>query len=483
MLASPIETGIAPSGTLLGLLQRGRGDGWLHALAAPRAAAVAALEECVLHDPRRDWRLEHRSLYYARLYRELDAGLDALAAHLFHPDDAHPGDAPGADEERTGLALSVLGHLVSYGNGEALRLLRRYAVHGANWRWALDELAVRDDDSGLRALGPRILRRFPHTDAGERALTAAVRDSFEPRPWRIWAQDPARPGQRARLGRALRDGDFDRWQRQLRPPGPQPGWSVTAVLDWAREGYDQTPRQWREESAARCLAAVARPADRPLLIQAAAGGPPPARAAALRHLAERQDPETFGLLQTAATCPDPDVSRAAVTAFSRMSGRGALDQARRWASRTDELGWCAAAMLARRGEAADAHRVLAALRRVVRTHGPDARGLRTLVEGAGRLTLTAAVPVLRHVYRETSSSLLRGHAARALALTDPSFPAGFAIECLWDCEEDTRELAARSATTVDTRVVERLRGLAADPAERAGVRTAVRGRLTGRAAG
>jgi hypothetical protein len=441
MFASPIETGIAPSGTLLGLLQRGRGDGWLHALAAPRPTAVAALEHCVLHDPRRDWRLEHRSLYYARLYRELNAGLDAVADHLFHPGDLHDDDGEAESaEERTGLALSVLGHLTSYGDRQALELLRRYAVTGANWRWALDELAVRDDDAGLRALGPRILVRFAHTEAGERALTAAVRDSFEPRPWRIWAEDPARPEQRARLGRALTDGDFDRWQRQMRPPGPQPGWSVAAVLAWAQDGCEQTPRHWREAPAARCLAA-------------------------------------------AAAAPDPDVSRAAVTAFSRMNDRGALVQARRWAVRPDELGSCAAAMLARRGETRDAPGVLAALRRAVRTHGPDARELRPLVEGAGRLDVIAAVPVLRHIYRETASSQLRGHTARALAVTDASFASGFAVECLWDCEEDTRELAARFATTGDVRVVERLRRLATDPAEQAGVQTAVRGRLADRAVG
>jgi hypothetical protein len=484
MFASPIETGIAPSGTLLGLLQRGRGDGWLHALAAPRPTAVAALEHCVLHDPRRDWRLEHRSLYYARLYRELNAGLDAVADHLFHPGDLHDDDGEAESaEERTGLALSVLGHLTSYGDRQALELLRRYAVTGANWRWALDELAVRDDDAGLRALGPRILVRFAHTEAGERALTAAVRDSFEPRPWRIWAEDPARPEQRARLGRALTDGDFDRWQRQMRPPGPQPGWSVAAVLAWAQDGCEQTPRHWREAPAARCLAAVAGPGDRATLLAAAADGPPAARAAALRHLAERGDPDVFALLEAAAAAPDPDVSRAAVTAFSRMNDRGALVQARRWAVRPDELGSCAAAMLARRGETRDAPGVLAALRRAVRTHGPDARELRPLVEGAGRLDVIAAVPVLRHIYRETASSQLRGHTARALAVTDASFASGFAVECLWDCEEDTRELAARFATTGDVRVVERLRRLATDPAEQAGVQTAVRGRLADRAVG
>ncbi|RBM24068.1 HEAT repeat domain-containing protein [Streptomyces sp. PT12] len=478
MFASPIETDIAPSGSLLGLLQRGRGDGWLHALAAPRAEAVAALERCVLHDPRQDWQLEHRSLYYARLYAELGAGLDAIEAHLTDPEDALRDD-----EERTGLALSVLGHLTSYGDRGALRLLRRYAVSGANWRWALDELAVRDDDAGLRALGPRILARFPADAAGEAALAAAVRDSFEPRPWHLWAADLARPGQRARLERALEHGDFDRWQRQLRPTGPQPGWSVASVLAWAREGYEQTPRQWREASAARCLGAVAGPEDRGTLLAAAAEGHPAPRAAALRHLAERGDPDVFPLIEAGAVAADGDVAGAAVTAFARMRGDAALARARRWAERTDDLGACAAVLLARRGGPRDAPLVLAALYRAVRTHGTDARELRPLVEGVGRLAVPRAVPVLRHVYRETSSSHLRGHTAAALAATDGSFPAGFAVECLWDCEEDTREVGARCATTVDSRVVERLRRLATDPAEQAGVQTAVRGRLAGRAGG
>ena len=57
------EPVIAPSGTLLGLLQRGRGDGTLHALTAPRAEALAALNHCVLSDPRHDWQVENRSLY------------------------------------------------------------------------------------------------------------------------------------------------------------------------------------------------------------------------------------------------------------------------------------------------------------------------------------------------------------------------------------------------------------------------------------
>ncbi|WP_165990357.1 HEAT repeat domain-containing protein, partial [Streptomyces sp. YIM 98790] len=214
-------------------------------------------------------------------------------------------------------------------------------------------------------------------------------------------------------------------------------------------------------------------------LTAAARAEPAVRAAALRHLAEREDPAALDLIEAAAADPRREVAEAGARALSRMSGPQALDRARAWAGRHDELGAAAAALLAARGGAADGRLVLEALRRTVRVQGPDGDpgALWPLVDGAGRLGLAAAAPVLRYVYRETVSSQLRGRTAVALAATDPSFAAGFAVECLWDCEEDTRAVGARHATTGDARVVERLRSLAADPAEEAGVQTAVRGRL------
>ncbi|MCQ4083570.1 HEAT repeat domain-containing protein [Streptomyces sp. RB6PN25] len=462
---------IAPSGTLLGLLQRGRGDGTLHALAEQRGEALAALEQCVLSDPRRDWQVESRSLYYARLYSELEGGLDGIEQHLFHADDLLDDD-----EQRTGLALSVLGHLAGYGRRDALRLLRDYAAKGANWAWALDELALRDDDEGLRSLAPAVLARFPCTPEGDAALARALREAYERRPWRLWAEDPVH-GDRVRA--AEERHAFDRWQRQLRPAGPAPGWSVHDVLDWAQQGLDAYPAQHRDAPAARCLAAVAGPEHRQELLAAAKGGPEAARAAALRFLADRQDGQVLDLIEAAAY-GSPVVSRAALESLARMRGAAALERARAWAAREDALGAAAARVLAVRGEAGDAGRVLAALRRLVRASGADAEGLAVLVEGIGRLGIGCAAPVLRHIYRETSSSHVRGCAARALAVTDPSFAEGFAIECLWDCEEATRELAARRAATGDVRVLAQLRRLAADPAEEAEVQTAVRGRLGAR---
>ncbi|WP_326668862.1 MULTISPECIES: HEAT repeat domain-containing protein [unclassified Streptomyces] len=461
---------IAPSGTLLGLLQRGRGDGTLHALAAPRPEALAALHHCVLSDPRHDWQVENRSLYYARLYLDLDGGIEEIERHLFDADDHLD-----TEDSRTGLALAVLGHLASYGRDDALDLLRRYAATGSNWAWALDELALRDDDAGLRSLAVPVLARFPDDAEGRAELAATVRDAFEPRPWRLWADDP-RESVGARVRAASEQGSFDRWQRQMRPGGPRPGWSVQAVFDWAQEGLDRG--SVLHVPAARCLSAVAGPEDRPVIVEAARSGPDGARCAALHYLAaEVRDPAVLDLIEAAAAGASHTVAEAAVAAFERMCGEDAVERARRWARRPDALGASAAGVLAGRGSAQDASLVLGALRDAVRGEGPDALRLWTLVDGAGRLGIACAAPVLRHVYRETSSSHLRGRAARALAATDPSFATGFAVECLWDCEETTREVAARHAETGDIRVAERLRRLAADPAEEAEVQSAVRSRI------
>jgi hypothetical protein len=458
---------IAPSGSLLGLLQRGRGDGTLHALAARRADALAALESCVVRDPRRDWRVESRSLYYARLYSELEGGLHGIEQHLFHVDDVLD-----TEEQRTGLALSVLGHLAGYGRRDARDLLRAYAARGSNWGWALDELAVRDDDAGLRALGPAVLARFPEGPEGDAELGRAVQEAYEPRPWRLWAED------HPRVRRAQEQASFNRWQRQLRPSGPSPGWSVRDVLAWAQEGPTAAPPEHRDAPAARCLSVVAGPKDRPELLHAGRWGPEGARASALRHLADRRDPAVLDLLEAAAADPVRRVAQVALEVFERMRDPDAVDRARAWAPRDDSLGMAAARVLACTGGPADAPAVLLALRRQVQRHGADAEGLGVLVEGAGRLRILCAAPLLRHVYRETASSHLRGVAARALSATDPSFPAGFAVECLWDCEEITRELAARHATIGDARVLARLRRLAADPAEEADVQTTIRDRLS-----
>ncbi|GAA4841615.1 HEAT repeat domain-containing protein [Kitasatospora terrestris] len=471
------EPVIAPSASLLGLLQRGRGDGQLHALAADRDEAIAAVEACVTADPRADWQVENRSLYYARLYMELEAPLTGLELHLNSVEDLE-----NDDDARTGLALSVLGHLAAYGRRDALDLLRAYTATGSNWPWALDELALRDDDAALLDLAPAVLARFPEGPEGDAELREVIRSAYEPKPWRLWA------AHHPRIAAASEQSPFDLWQRQINRPGVTPGWSTADVLAWADQadpaGGGPSALVRRAAAAARCLTAVVRSEDRPLLLGAAAGDEPGARIAALRYLVEQRDEAVADLIETAAADFDCRVVAAALELLGRMRGPQALARARTWADpetggADSALGEAAVQLLAAVGEPCDGPLVVAGLRHWISVRGVTGAGLGTLVDGAGRLAAAAAVPALRHVYGEAVSSELRGRAARALSITDPHFGQGPAVECLWDCEESTRELAARHVTTTgDIRVLERLRRLAADPAEEAEVHEAVRGRLT-----
>ncbi|GAB3432283.1 hypothetical protein [Flindersiella endophytica] len=101
--------GLAPPDTDLGLLQRGRGAGWLRARAAGSRAGADLLLACVAHDPRWDRQVEPRGDYYAQ-----------LALHLSVPPAALP---VAADPDDDWLRLQVLQGMASRGSAAAARLL------------------------------------------------------------------------------------------------------------------------------------------------------------------------------------------------------------------------------------------------------------------------------------------------------------------------------------------------------------------------
>ncbi|KJS54457.1 hypothetical protein VM98_18955 [Streptomyces rubellomurinus subsp. indigoferus] len=78
----------APPSTLLGLLQRGRGEGALRATADP-AEAADLVHACVRHDWVWDILVDERALYLARLLRDLELSLDPVVEVLTAGDEYH----------------------------------------------------------------------------------------------------------------------------------------------------------------------------------------------------------------------------------------------------------------------------------------------------------------------------------------------------------------------------------------------------------
>ncbi|MGX4733612.1 hypothetical protein [Kitasatospora griseola] len=110
--SEPVE--YAPVDTLLGLLERGRGAGWLWVKEDREAGAGAeAVLDCLRRETRYDRQCDARNDYHALLVRELALPIDLLRQQL-----------DGADEDDHDRAREILAALALTGSVEAREVLR-----------------------------------------------------------------------------------------------------------------------------------------------------------------------------------------------------------------------------------------------------------------------------------------------------------------------------------------------------------------------
>ncbi|WP_436788145.1 HEAT repeat domain-containing protein [Yinghuangia sp. YIM S10712] len=479
--AGPARTPAGPASPsdLPARLRSGHGEGARRAVAtcgAARAEVVAALDDCVLRDPRAVPASESRSLYYARLYAELDASLDALAEHLLCDEDWTDENA-----DRTALPLAVLGDLARADRPEAVGLLRRYAEEGRDWTLALDHLARAADPRALAGMLALALER-----ADDDELYDCVRRGTAMRPWRMWGLEDER------MRAVVEKVDFDWWRWELsRGKGTAPRTPLT--VDQVLSEAAASPR--RSFVCGRRLASVATAEHRGLILATAWAGAEGARVAAMRYLGDVGDPALLDLAEAALTSADTpaQVRHAAASAVGALRSAEAVVRARAWLAadgRTGEdpaadaapaassgLAHVAVRILAGAGAPADGPALIEALRRCRPTADQDKFTLIDLVDGVGRLRLTDALESVRGVYHDTPCAGLRSRAVDALARIEPGFTATTAVDCLWDCEAETRLRAVDWADVTVDGVADRLRVLARDPAETDDVREAARRRL------
>jgi hypothetical protein len=411
------ETEIAPAETLLGRLQRGRGSGYLEAIADLGAAARVAVVQCVIMDPRWDAQVEARSTFYANLMMALDQGLDSLEAHLFSDEDY-----ADQDEDRTGLTLHVLGDLARRGRRDGVPILRRYVATGWNWIWALHELVALDLKGATDGLSDVIASRFADDDD----LLAALRDANVP------SEQWASPN--ARVTRAL--DAIAAHQARLKGTGFPPMDSMIGALN----------------------------------------GSEAERHAALQNLGTLRSPLVVEAAEAAIRTGPAALRRVARRALVRSSGAlGMVERARSWANESNELSEVALHVLARHGTAGD----IAFLREQLAQGRVQGHMYQVCdaVEGLGRLADVRSADSIESIYLETTYSYLRRRAAQALAAVSPRFGETLAIESLWDCEKGTRAVGCVSATWARAQVRDRIRELVADVLEEEVVRSAGRTRM------
>jgi hypothetical protein len=460
---------LADAADPLGKLQRGLGSGYLWALDADRAVSHALLVHCVFNDPRWDRQLDDRDDYYATL--ALDVGLDLAPLESWLRASAEE------DNETAHDILAMLGRMAIRGHAEARRVLGDYVAYGAAWGRALEGLVGGDAGTSgppwpevVAGLDAVLLERFDTQDALDEALAGI--DPRE-RPWSLWSVETPEIARALAFDHGGGDAASARpapVKRAWRPRERQvkPGEMYTVELLAITESS-----RWAQ--IAEELATRTTPYDVELLVAAANAPELPMRRAAIVALGRQGRREVLEIAeQNTSQAERGKLQGAIALALEAMPLSQTRALAHDWLGSDD---WArrrkAAGMLAAWAEDEDLAPARAALARELdRGLDGDVYVVCSLAEALGRCAVHGPFDELSRAYEELPYSYGRRYVVNALAAADPTFSGDVAVECLWDCEREVRQLAARC---VDRRVrlaAQRLAELAADPAQAASVRRA-----------
>ena len=476
---------LADADSLLGMLQRGRGKGYLAALEAPPQTVWPLLYECVTNDPRLD-RLEDRVEYYASLILKTAMDLEPLQEYVRQNDNRR--DSYGW--KVTNFALGTLEDLADRGNRQALEILRDYAAYGHDWELitlCFDGLGV---PGAMEGIGEILFRRIK----GDSQIHAQFLSRIEEDWSRYCRQDEET---RRRCGfllpicepwKSLCEQNSEladlfagvgiAYDRPV-PPREKPSEEYLAGLSledlFSQVDKSNCIRFWR------VLPEKVSMEHEDYLLRQLATGDPCYTILAHRGLGKLGTPRAFEALRSyieTSENADSKVRRYAFQAIGQIPGRLTLETARQWWRRQEwYLQVAGGGILENHATPDDVPLLLEALRMPEAIRREDRR-LPSALDALARLDGIGPIPEVEQVFCQVQHSFDRCRAADAMAATAPThFTAEYAFECLWDCHWNTRGLGCEMVSLSMPGALERLRELAQDPNEIDPVRWPARERL------
>jgi hypothetical protein len=434
----------ADPNTLLGQLQRGRGEGYRQALAAPRSEAWGCLLDCICNDPRLDSQVESRADYYAQLAIETGLDLDPLVRYVREHDDKGQG-------WNTPLAVETLGELAKRDYKDSAARLCYYVRWGQWWEWILEDLTAGKDSIQLTKVASIIEERFPGDAELENALAWLDLDL---EPWATLTRFSARV-------RKLKDGPRKISGTSSEPELPANAASFTA--DQLLQLANKT-NYWK---LAKLIRQAAKPSDLDLLVKSVSLENPFVANVALAGLAQLAPPTTFEWLKDFWSS-NPGMPgflrRRAGEVIISLPPELTMPMARErlhhpeWHER-----YLAEDLFEAHAAPEDIPVLRDAIRKALLDDEKNCYRLCNLVEAFLNIPGIGSIPELSDVFVQFRYSYGRARAAEAIKVTAPDlFREQFATECLWDCEARTRRLALETAPGEEAGVADRFQRLADD---------------------
>jgi hypothetical protein len=363
------------------------------------------------------------------------------------------------------------------GHAEARRALRDYVAHGRFWERAI-ELLVEDYDAlrtgvpwpevvgGLDAV---VVSRFPSESDLAEALAGVDASA---RPWSLWSVENAKIAWALSYDHGA-GGSEPVPRRPVRPRRAQarPREMSTGELLAVAEGSRWT--QIADELVTRTSEDDVR-----RLLVAADDAELPMRRAAILALGHQGRRELLEIAEANTSQAKRGTLQGAIAlALEAMPAEQTRELAHEWLTSAD---WArrrkAAGILATHAEGQDLDHARRALARELELGlEGDIYVVCSLAEALGRYHAHGPFDELLQAYEQIPYSYGRRFVVSALARTDPTFAGDVAVDCLWDCEPETRQLAA---SHVDRRIrlaAQRLEELASDDAQAPSVRRSAAG--------
>lgn len=449
--------------TLLGQLQRGRGEAYLRLLSTPKREACDLLVECICNDPRLDSQVESRAGYYASIAVEVGLDLGPVDQYLREHDDI--------DESswNASLAIETLGELAKRRYSNAADILCDYMAWGYSWSQPLDDLMALGDPHIQTKVAAAIERRFPSDGELETALEWLYLDDAT---WAMLDQQSKRIAKFAN-NRHKWSGPAD----TLDPSSPNlTSLTPKQLLDLADQSNSRVLRHVIVNSVTQ--------SDVDLLMENVTVDKPWVAYVALAGLAHLAPERIFGWLMNFWSSNPEMRGPVRVRTFDVMLSMPpvlTLPLARDRLYHEDRFErQLAEKIFKAHATAEDIPALRAAIKLALQDDLENCYRLCGLVEAFSNLPGVGVVPELSEVFVQFRYSYGRTFAAKAIQATAPDyFQEKFVMECLWDCEEKTRALGAKFAPISDQAAAARLRELASNIWEDNPVRKEAKKRIAG----
>jgi hypothetical protein len=474
---------LADPDTLLGMLERGRGAGYLLAVETAPVIVWPLLIECITNDPRLDRQVEYRADCYSSLILETKMDITPLNYYL------RENDGPGDKYWKVKLTIETLFSLVCRHHTKALHILHDYISYGSYWQDAVTYLWFSKIDGALDGVDCTICDRFSKDQAFREDFESSIFNDLQMycksdenldvgpllpvcEPWKSLCQ---KNKQLAQTFHQFCPSDVIQSPDRMKDTVFQDFMELSISELFTIMDRPDRPVFYKVSQA---LVQKVSLVDEDLLLKNLSDENEYKAMLALKGLGILGTPRAFEAVKLIIEFTEKPHSRVRARAFdaiAQMPAQLSLETGRKWFQQDEWYLQAAGGMILANHATSEDIPLLVDVLKTPKTIQCEDFRLSSALEAFWRLDGIGHIPEIENVFIVVPHSYQRNRAAYAMAVTALNvFQTNYAYECLWDCHDDTRICGCENVPLSHPGVLARLNEILKNPNEVDEVREAAK---------